>query len=156
MLDVVFDLFAPTNTPETRNQANGVIGFDHSFPLRIQIMPEWQWSADIASAWPGWARRMIGAGSSGDARQARERRGQFLLVVVPVDQLALEVVDIGLHIEMAVAGQVEQDRLFLAFLLAAQRLVDGAAHRVVGLRRRHDALATRKLDAGFKASLLMV
>ena len=57
--------------------------------------------------------------SSGDARQARERRGQFLLVVVPVDELAFEVVDVGLHIEMAVAGKVEQDRLFLAFLLAA-------------------------------------
>src|SRR5471030_1829630 len=156
MLDVVFDLFAPTNTPETRNQANGVIGLDHSFPLRIQIMPEWQWSAAIASAWPGRARRMIGAGLSGNARQAHERHGQFLLVVVPVDEFALVVVDVGLHIEMAVAGKVEQDRLFLAFLLAAQRLVDGATHRVIGLRRRHDAFAACELDASLEARLLMV
>src|ERR1019366_6814290 len=94
--------------------------------------------------------------SSGDARQARERRGQFLLVIVPVYEFAFEVVDVGLHIEMAVTGKVEQDRLFLAFLLAAQRLVNGATHRVVGLRRRHDALATRELAAGFEAGLLVV
>src|SRR5450759_80892 len=37
--------------------------------------------------------------SSGDARQARERHRQFLLVIVPVYEFAFEVVDVGLHID---------------------------------------------------------
>ena len=43
-----------------------------------------------------------------------------------------------------------------ALLLAAQRLVDGAAHRVVGLRRRHDALGAGELHAGLEAGDLVV
>ena len=36
MLDVVFDLLTSTNAPETRDQADGVIGLDHwCYPLRV-------------------------------------------------------------------------------------------------------------------------
>src|SRR5262249_56465880 len=38
----------------------------------------------------------------------------------------------------------------------AQRLVDRAAHRVRRLRRRHDALAARELDAGLEAGDLVI
>src|SRR5689334_12013967 len=83
--------------------------------------------------------RATGTRSGRDARQAGKRHGELLLVVVLVDQLALEVVDVGLHVEVAVARHVEHDGFGLAFLLTAQRLVDRAAHRVRRLRRRHDA-----------------
>src|SRR5205807_6826928 len=46
--------------------------------------------------------------------------------------------------------------LGLAFLLAAQRLVDRATHRVRRLRRWDDALATRELDARLEARLLVI
>src|SRR5262249_54455438 len=96
-------------------------------------------------------------GRSGrDRRQTGERHGQFLLIVILVDELALEVVDVGLHVEMHVAGHVEQDGLALALALAAHRLVDRTAHRVSGLWCRHDALAARELDAGLEAGGLMI
>src|SRR6266581_5890738 len=87
------------------------------------------------------------AASGCDSRQAGERHGQFLLVVVLIDELALEVGDVGPHVEMAVPGHVEQDGLALALALAAQRLVDRAAHRMRCFRSRNDALAARELDA---------
>src|SRR5262245_65908691 len=49
--------------------------------------------------------------SGRDARQPGERHGQLVLVIVLIDELALEVTDVGLHFEMAVAGAVEQARL---------------------------------------------
>ena len=53
---------------------------------------------------------------------------------------------------MAVAREVEDDRLALALLLAAQRLVDGGADRVGGLRRGHDALARANWTAASKVA----
>src|SRR5262245_16661444 len=94
--------------------------------------------------------------SGRDGRQSGERHRQLLLVVVLVDELALEVADIGLHVEMPVAGHAEQDYLTLALALAAQCLVDRAAHRVGRFGRRHDSLAARELDAGFEAGELMI
>src|SRR5215471_5457547 len=94
--------------------------------------------------------------SGRDRWQAGERHGQFLLIVILVDELAFEVVDIGLHVEMPVAGHVEQNDLALALTLATQRLVDRAAYRMRRLRRRHDALATRELDAGFETRDLVI
>ena len=52
---------------------------------------------------------------------------------------------------MAVAAQVEEDRARHPFLLAAQRFLDGAQHRVVGLRRGHDAFGARELHACLEA-----
>src|SRR5207249_6691062 len=89
--------------------------------------------------------------SGRNRRQASERHGQLLLIVVLVDELAFEVADIGLHVEMAVARHVEQDGLALALFLAAQSLVDRAAHRMRRLRRGYDPFAARELDAGLEA-----
>ena len=49
-----------------------------------------------------------------DRRQMRERALELGLVVALVGQLAGEVVGVGLHVEMAVAAEVEQDHLALA------------------------------------------
>jgi hypothetical protein len=57
---------------------------------------------------------------------------------------------------VAVAAEVEQDGLGLAGLAALLGLVDGGAHRVVGLRRRQDALGLGELDAGVEALQLVV
>ena len=51
--------------------------------------------------------------------QAGERLGERGLVIVAVFELDGEVVGIGLHVEMAVARQVEQDGARLALGLAA-------------------------------------
>ena len=91
-----------------------------------------------------------------DARQARQRHRKFLFIVVLVDKFAFEEADVGLHIEMAVTGEVEENGLLFALFLAAQSFIDRAAYRVIGFRRRHDAFAARKFDTSFKAGLLMV
>src|SRR5262245_1890388 len=93
---------------------------------------------------------------SRNGRQAGERHGQLFLIVVLVDELALEVADIGPHVEMAVAGHVEQNGLALALALAAQCFVDRATHRMRRLRRRHDPFAARELNAGFEAGDLVI
>ena len=56
-------------------------------------------------------------------RQRGERRLQFRLVVVAVFQLAGEVIGVRLHVEMAVARQIEQDGLRLALGLAATHAI---------------------------------
>src|ERR1700733_11934802 len=91
-----------------------------------------------------------------DAGQAGERHGELAFVIVLVDQLAFEIGDIGAHVEMAVAGHVEQNDLGLALFLAAQCLVDGATHRMRRLRRRYDALAAGELHAGVEAGFLVI
>src|SRR5260221_4236434 len=58
----------------------------------------------------------------GHLGQIAERRGECCLVIGPVFELAGPEVDIGLHVEMAVAAQVEQNRAPCALFLAAQRL----------------------------------
>ena len=52
---------------------------------------------------------------------------------------------IGSHVEVAGAGQAENDGLGLAGLAALNGLVDGDADGVAGLRRGQDALDARKL-----------
>ncbi len=42
-------------------------------------------------------------------RQPSQSHCQFLLVVILIHQLAGEIIHIRLHIEMAMAGQIEQD-----------------------------------------------
>src|SRR5262249_33371923 len=140
VLDVVFDFLAPANTPKTGDEADGIIWLDHRLPLR--------------SRFPRLTNYRNG--SRCDARKPRQRHGKLLFVVVLVDKFAFEVVDIGLHVEMPVTREIEEDRLFLALLLAAQRLVDGAPYRVRGLRSRHNALTSRKFYTGLETGELMV
>jgi hypothetical protein len=88
--------------------------------------------------------------------QAAQGRGELLGVVGDVLQAAGEVVVVRLHVEVAVAAQVEQDDLRDALLAAAHGLVDRAAHRVVGLGRRHDPLRAGECDARLEAHRLRV
>ena len=55
-------------------------------------------------------------------------------------ELAGEVVDVGLHVKVAVAAQVAQDRPALSLLLAAKSLPQGNGQGVGRLGRRNDAL----------------
>src|SRR5690606_16002226 len=73
-----------------------------------------------------------------DARQTGECHGEFALVVRRVAELAGEVVGVGLHVEMAVPAQVEEDRTRLALFTAAHGLVNRFLHGVVGFGCRHD------------------
>jgi hypothetical protein len=57
---------------------------------------------------------------------------------------------VGLEIEIAGAGQAEEDRLRLAGLLAAQGLVDGDADGVAALGRGEDALDAGELLGGLE------
>src|SRR5262245_32857105 len=91
-----------------------------------------------------------------DRRQAGERHRELAFVVVAVLQLAGEVVHVRLHVEVAVAAEVEEDRARDAFLAAADRLVDRALHRVVRLRRGEDALDARTLHHGIEQRALLV
>ncbi len=67
-----------------------------------------------------------------------------------------EVVRVGLHVEVTVSAQVEENVLALAFLLAAQRLVDRSADRVVGFGRGQDAFSAGKHHSGLKAGELWI
>ena len=95
--------------------------------------------------------RAGGAGGGGGFRAAVFTEGRPASAIASsfssysmILQLAGEVIDVRLHVEVAVAAQVEQNGARLAFLLAAQRLVDRAAHRVVGFGRGHDAFGARR------------
>jgi hypothetical protein len=55
---------------------------------------------------------------------------------------------IGLHVEVAGAGEAEEDRLFASFRLAAQRFVDGGADGVARFRRGQDAFGAGELLGG--------
>ena len=65
-----------------------------------------------------------------------------------VHELPGEVVDVGLHVEVTVPAEVEEDRLRDVLLAAADGLVYRRFDCVVRLRRRKDPLETRELDAG--------
>src|SRR5215469_1309289 len=83
----------------------------------------------------------------GQLGKVGQRRPQLSLIVRIITELAGLVIDIGLHVEVAMAAEVKKDRPRGAFRLAAQRLFDGAAHRVVGFGRRQDPFDARKLNS---------
>src|SRR3990172_1531499 len=80
------------------------------------------------------------------ARYPRHRLLDLLRRVGVVLQLAGEVLVVGGEVEVAVAAEVEQDHPPLARLAGGQRLVDGGADGVGGLRRRQDALSAGELQ----------
>ena len=61
-------------------------------------------------------------------------------IIVLILELAREVVGVGLHVEMAVAGEVEKDRRRCALLARLQRLVDRRADCVGRFWRRDNSL----------------
>src|SRR5450756_395829 len=84
-------------------------------------------TAAKSEARKGFARQPK-SGSFFDRWQPRERLRQLGLVVLKILQLAAEVVEVGLHVEVAVAAQIEQDGARLAFGLALQRFDNRALH----------------------------
>src|ERR1700756_5180915 len=70
--------------------------------------------------------------SGGYLRQRGDRRVESRLIVGLVAELTGFVVDVSLHIEMSMAAQIKEDRARGTLRFAAQRLLDDAAHRMVG------------------------
>ena len=92
-------------------------------------------------------------GNSADLREGREARGQLLVGGDGVGHGAVVEGFVGVEIEIASAGEAEEDRLFFACFLAFERFVDGGADGVAGLGRGNDSsLCSTKLsillDAG--------
>src|SRR5437762_11626460 len=83
-----------------------------------------------------------------DLRQVPERLVHLLRRVLVVLELAGEERLVAREVEMAVAAQVEDDRLPLAVSLAPERLLDAAAHRVSRLGPPQDPLRARELPGG--------
>src|SRR4030042_1328162 len=84
-------------------------------------------------------------------RQVRERLLHLLGGVVEVLELARGVGVVRRHVDVAVAGEVEEDDLLLALLLRLERLVDRAADGVRRLGRGDDELGARELDGRLEA-----
>src|SRR5206468_660615 len=83
----------------------------------------------------------------GGSWQAFDRvQGTLHLALVQGDilELAREVVVVGRHIEVAVAGKVEQDGALLARLVGRLRNLQRPVNGVRGLRRRENSLASRE------------
>src|SRR4051794_41160926 len=81
--------------------------------------------------------------SSGDGGKALDRaQGAVELDVVEreVDELSGEVVVVGGHVEVAVPGEVEEDRPLDTLLVRACRGLQRAVDRVRRLGRRDDPL----------------
>src|SRR5437868_5501341 len=81
-----------------------------------------------------------------NGRKAGQRHRDLLGRVVVVLQLAGLVVDVRLHVEVAMPAEIEENRLRRAFLFRLQRLADRTRHRVIGFGRGNDAFGARELD----------
>src|SRR5882724_8464829 len=90
-------------------------------------------------------RSTLGALLRLDLRQLLERLLDLRRRVRVVLELAGEVSLVGAEVEVAVAREVEENRLALAVALAPQCLVDRDADGVRRLRGRDDALGAREL-----------
>src|SRR2546423_10274222 len=80
----------------------------------------------------------------GRGRQTLDRpKGALHLGLVEGDvlELACEVLVVGAHVEMAVTGEVEEDRALLARLVGLLRRLHRAVDRMRGLRGGEDSLA---------------
>src|SRR4051812_30372655 len=132
-------------------------GSAHPAPTRCPSSPpsRRRRSPKECDAWLSPAKP-VGLLFGSDLRQAIEAALELALVVRNVLQLAAEIVHVRLHVEMAVAAQIEQDGLGLALALATQRLVERALDHVVGFGRRQDTLDARELDPGLEHLELVV
>ena len=74
--------------------------------------------------------------------------------VLEVLELAGEVRVVRRHVDVAVAGEVEEDGPLLPLLLRLERLVDRGPDRVRRLGRRDDELGARELDRRVEAGEL--
>ena len=60
-----------------------------------------------------------------------------------------------MHVEVAMAAEIEENRPLVALFLGAQGLRDGRGDGVVGLRRGNDSLRAGKLNSGGKRIQLL-
>lgn len=84
---------------------------------------------------------LLVAGEAGDGGEAPL---QVLVGGDDVAHLAIVVLAVGHHVEVAGTGQADDDVLGLVVLLALHRLVNGHADGVAAFRRGQDALHTGK------------
>src|SRR5438105_15840963 len=77
-------------------------------------------------------------GGRGQPFEVTQGAGDLLLRKSVVLQAPREVRVVGAHVEVAVAGEVKEDSLRLAFLLAAERFVDDGFDGVSRFGRRDD------------------
>src|ERR1035438_6513222 len=92
----------------------------------------------------------------GYLRQLGESVVEGSLIVWLILKLTGEIGDVGAHVEVPMAGQVEQNGFSLALPLAPQGLVDRRFDRMRGFRRRYNAFATGELHRGGKAFKLCI
>ena len=124
VLDIVLDVVAAADAVEGRNETDGIIGFDHRVtPLRIRIIQRRRIILTSLTDVGAHEGRPCDAARVGaalvaalpslrrDAWQTCQRHGEFTFIVFVVDQLAFEIADVGPHIEMAVAREIEQNGL---------------------------------------------
>src|SRR5207245_3234620 len=71
-------------------------------------------------------------------------------------ELAGEVVVVGGHVAMTVAGEVEQDRALLPRLVRSLRDLKRAVNRVRRFRRRENSLAAREQNGGSEDVVLEI
>ena len=104
---------------------------DHA-PPRAQII-----HPGLANAQPACFTGSVKSPSCelGYRGQTGQCHGNFRFIVLLINQLAIHVVAIRLHVEVAMATEIEQDGLASAFFLTLERLVDGGFDGMVGLRR---------------------
>src|ERR687898_2594529 len=95
-------------------------------------------------------------GRRGEAFDRLERPLHLGLVERHVLEFSGEVVVVGGHVEVAVAREVEEDRLLLTRLVRRPRGLKRAEDRAGRLRRWEDPLASRELDRGGEAVALEV
>lgn len=89
-------------------------------------------------------------GNSADLREGREARGQLLVGGDGVGHGAVVEGFVGVEIEIARAGEAEEDRLLFARFLAFERFVDGGADGVAGLGRGRIPSTLAKYSAASK------
>src|SRR5262249_50207567 len=91
----------------------------------------------------------------GRLRQVLQGLGQLLVRQLQVDELAGEVRLVCRHVEVPVAGEVEEDHPLLFGLLGGLGLVEDGPDRVGGLGPGDDPLAPREADGGLERGGLL-
>src|SRR6185437_16374589 len=91
-----------------------------------------------------------------DPREAGQTIGQRRFLELDLWKAPRQEVVVGLHVEVPVSAEVEQDDLRLAGLPRTDRLVDHRPDGVIRLRGRHDPLSPSELYARVEHLVLRV
>src|ERR1039457_6241385 len=93
-----------------------------------------------------------------DRRQTGQSHGDLLVGILVVLQFAGRVIDVGLHVEVPVTAEIEQDDARDTLLLALERFCQRTGNGVIGLGRGDDALGAAEPDTrgeGLRAAALV-